>query len=97
MLLWNRYAREREDMALLNGEDHVNERLLFHGTGRTPPEVIYEGVVGFDLRCTAEGNFYGRGRSFCFFAGMEVQGCAWMLVCSFLSTSNTPLYVWIVG
>ncbi len=36
-------------------------RSLFHGTGRLPPAVIYQGTVGFDPRCTREGNFYGRG------------------------------------
>jgi hypothetical protein len=48
-------------MTFLNGAEFVNERLLFHGTGNTKPSVIYEGVVGFDVRCTSEGNFYGRG------------------------------------
>ncbi len=46
---------------VLNGPEHVNERILFHGTGTTKPSVIHDGVVGFDIRCTSDGNFYGRG------------------------------------
>lgn len=61
VILWRRYQAEKQFIAAVNGPDSVNERKLFHGTGRLPPEVIYSGTVGFDPRCTREGNFYGRG------------------------------------
>lgn len=61
LFLWNRYCRERDDMSVLNGQEHVNERLLFHGTNAASPSVIYEGYVGFDIRKAGANLFYGRG------------------------------------
>ena len=76
---------------MLNGPEHVNERLLFHGTGGTNPAVIYDGVVGFDIRCTSDGNFYGRGVYFAesasYVEGAAFLGCLTLIwVCLALSS-----------
>ena len=41
----------------------LQEELLFHGTGETQPELIYNGDKGFDMRFSKEG-FWGRGNYF---------------------------------
>ncbi|GBG26498.1 Poly ADP-ribose polymerase 12 [Hondaea fermentalgiana] len=41
----------------------VNERILFHGTGRTSPDLVCLGSEGFDPRCSRHGN-YGCGSYF---------------------------------
>ncbi len=35
----------------------VNERILFHGTRQTSPDVIYMGEFGFDNRFCSKGSF----------------------------------------
>ena len=52
---------ERPSYVLYSLVNSVYHGRLFHGTGKLDPVVIYRGTIGFDPRCTREGNFYGRG------------------------------------
>ncbi len=57
--LWKRYFLEREFVKEKNG-GIANEMELFHGTRSTPPEMIYNGEEGFDMRYSNLG-CWGKG------------------------------------
>lgn len=63
-VLWHRFFSQRQAIALMRGEDGVNERLLFHGTSAVPPPVIFGGSEGFDPRLSVSHGFYGTGSYF---------------------------------
>ena len=46
--------------------------MLFHGTGRTEPSVIYNGDIGFDMRYSDSG-MWGRGTYFAVNASYSVN------------------------
>ena len=60
--LWERYVQHKQRLSYKNG-GNVNERELFHGTGRNDPKLIYEGEDGFDMRFSREG-MWGRANYF---------------------------------
>ena len=60
--LWDRYAFAKQRMAEKNGGE-VNEKELFHGTSKTPPEKIYRCEQGFDFRHAVNG-MWGTGAYF---------------------------------
>ena len=61
--LWENYHNHRERMKTKNGEDKINEMLLFHGTRNTPPDTIYHDEEGIDMRCSRTG-MWGMGNYF---------------------------------
>ena len=63
MYLWSRYSNERDHVAKNNG-GNPNEKFLFHGTGETQPNKVYNGQSGFDFRYANEANYYGAGAYF---------------------------------
>ena len=60
--LWERYAFNRERIALKN-EGMLNERDLFHGTGGINPSIICKGEEGLDMRFSRDG-LWGRANYF---------------------------------
>ena len=58
--IYEGYFKKKLKMLAMNGPEHVNERILFHGTRACDPSVIYD-HSGFDMRLASEGNYYGRG------------------------------------
>ena len=61
-LIMRRYFHRSQLMREFGTED-LREELLFHGTGETQPELIYNGGEGFDMRFSKEG-YWGRGNYF---------------------------------
>lgn len=61
-LIMRRYFHRSQLMKNFGTKD-LREELLFHGTRETPPEAIYQGDEGFDMRFSAEG-YWGRGNYF---------------------------------
>jgi O-acetyl-ADP-ribose deacetylase (regulator of RNase III) len=59
-LLWERYAVSRRALHKKLGRTADIEKLLYHGTRNTPPDVIYQTEDGFDMRYSAEG-MWGQG------------------------------------
>lgn len=65
--LWSSYDFQRTKLAQkLTGSADVeaaagalNEKLLFHGTRRAEPRLIYDGEAGFDVRHSAVTGFWG--------------------------------------
>ena len=60
--LWENYDRGKQQISGKNS-GVVNEKQLFHGSGETPPEKIYNGNKGFDFRYCTSG-MWGRGSYF---------------------------------
>ena len=60
--LWEKYCQHKERMGR-KGSERVNEKELFHGTSKTPPEEIYKSEEGFDMRFSRSG-MWGRGNYF---------------------------------
>ncbi|XP_065190598.1 probable poly [ADP-ribose] polymerase DDB_G0278045 [Sycon ciliatum] len=52
--LWRRYNQTRENIHRKLGK-HVEEKLLFHGSGGVEPEKIYKSETGFDIRTCPVG------------------------------------------
>ena len=52
--LWEKYAIQKKRLDRKNG-GRVNEKELFHGTGKNDPKLIYNGEDGFDMRYGAQG------------------------------------------
>ena len=70
--LWDKYALEKNHMSERNGGDaHVNEKLLFHGTGDTDPQTIIQSVRGIDFRYSRSDyqQLWGKGSYFAVNAG----------------------------
>ena len=61
-VLWRRYASKSREMCQ-SGDGILNEELLFHGTRRNNPELIYKGSDGFDMRLSNNG-MWGKGNYF---------------------------------
>ena len=57
--LRQKYTCERDTM------ENKTEKLLFHGTWKTPPKLIYDGQEGFDMRFSEKG-YWGQAVLFCF-------------------------------
>ena len=57
--LWKKFSFCRDEV-VMNNDGDANERLLFHGTGRTEPGEIISHADGLDPRFS-NGGFYGRG------------------------------------
>ena len=54
--LWSRFYTERAIMAQQHGDGQpAREEELFHGTGSTPPQLIFNGQEGFDMRFSTAG------------------------------------------
>ena len=51
---WARFQQEAEQLKVKNGQPS-KEMDLWHGTRQNPPELIYEGQEGFDMRFVANG------------------------------------------
>jgi len=63
--LYKRYELERSDMIRERGPGKLNERLLFHGSGKSIPSVIASDRDGFMAERSRDYAFYGKG---CYFA-----------------------------
>jgi len=61
--LRDQYESFKRRMSKKPGFTGVNEKWLFHGTGKTQPDVVCLGTEGFDPRCARNGN-YGVGSYF---------------------------------
>ena len=53
--LWDKYILELESIKQRVKKDIEYERFLFHGTRKTPPDEIYNGQFGFDMRYSNSG------------------------------------------
>lgn len=60
--LWEKYFSARYFLDKKNGHKN-NEKLLFHGTRTTPPQLVYNGQEGFDYKFS-DGGLWGRGTYF---------------------------------
>ena len=60
--LWTRYSQHRELIKKKN-QGTAQELDLFHGTRSNPPDCIYTGEEGFDMRFSAQG-MWGMGNYF---------------------------------
>ena len=60
--LWTRYSQHRELIKKKN-QGKAQELDLFHGTRTNPPDRIYTGEEGFDMRFSAQG-MWGMGNYF---------------------------------
>ena len=60
--LWTRYSQHRELIKKKN-QGTAQELDLFHGTRSNPPDCIYTGEEGFDMRFSAKG-MWGMGNYF---------------------------------
>ena len=60
--LWTRYSQHRELIKKKN-QGIAHELDLFHGTRNNPPDLIYKGEEGFDMRFSAQG-MWGMGNYF---------------------------------
>ncbi|KAM9500819.1 LOW QUALITY PROTEIN: protein mono-ADP-ribosyltransferase PARP11-like [Clarias gariepinus] len=59
--LWELYCRKKSQLNRIKGQSHIEERLLFHGTGITNVHSIC--LYNFDCRISESvrsGNFYGK-------------------------------------
>lgn len=71
--LWDKYALEKEHMSERNGDAHVNEKLLFHGTANTDPQTVIQSVRGIDFRYSrcdyqqlwGKGSYFAVNASYC--------------------------------
>ncbi|XP_057308682.1 protein mono-ADP-ribosyltransferase PARP11-like [Hydractinia symbiolongicarpus] len=61
--LWRKYCLQKKLMIEKNGKNNVNEKLLFHGTRKNKPVLIWKGENSFDLRHCHVGN-WGKGAYF---------------------------------
>ena len=59
--LWEKYVEERNRMEKFKGQ--VNEKDLFHGTGKNDPKLIYDSEIGFDMRFCDSG-MWGKANYF---------------------------------
>ena len=59
--LWEKYVEERNRMDKFKGQ--VNEKDLFHGTGKNDPKLIYDSEIGFDMRFCDSG-MWGKANYF---------------------------------
>ena len=75
--LWDKYALEMVHMGDRNGDEGINEKLLFHGTRRTDPKVIIESVKGIDFRYSSEDRslLWGKGAYFAVNASYSDSYC----------------------
>lgn len=60
--LWDEYCKCCRTMMKVN-EGILKEEMLFHGTRKNKPEMIYQDDSGFDMRHSAQG-VWGRGNYF---------------------------------
>jgi hypothetical protein len=62
--LWKTFKNEIEDVEeKYNGQANLKD--LYHGTGKTPPEDIYQSEEGFNLIYSNDG-MWGRANYFAF-------------------------------
>lgn len=76
VFLWSKYALCKERM---NKTNHgiINEKMLFHGTGGTPPRSIYRSEHGFDFRFSREACLWGKGAYFAEKASYSAGSYSW--------------------
>ena len=60
--LWKAFFRSRRDLSEKNN-GQINEKCLFHGSGKIPPVKIYNSECGFDNRLSSQG-MWGMGTYF---------------------------------
>lgn len=60
--LWDSYMQSKRRLAVKN-KNRINEKRLFHGSGKTPPDKIYRSEKGFDFRFASQG-LWGEGAYF---------------------------------
>eukprot|EP01044_Picomonas_judraskeda_P013135 COSAG03_NODE_1955_length_3303_cov_2.141386_2_plen_481_part_00 len=60
--LWNFFAGQKVRLAAIRGQP-LAETLLWHGTGRNDPKLVFNGESGFDTRFSSKGLF-GTGTYF---------------------------------
>jgi hypothetical protein len=61
--LWRIYRNTEDELMQTIGEDSYNQEFLFHGAKSTPPEKIYKGTEGFNIKFSNLGA-YGKGLYF---------------------------------
>ena len=62
--LWKVFKNEIEDVAMKN-KGVANVKNLYHGTGKTPPQAIYDSEEGFNLNYANVG-MWGKANYFAF-------------------------------
>ncbi|CDW78777.1 poly adp-ribose polymerase member 14-like protein [Stylonychia lemnae] len=62
--LWRVFTVENQDVAERNGQNTAATLMLYHGSGKTDPKLIYDGEEGFDMRFSNTG-MWGQA---CYFA-----------------------------
>ncbi len=63
--MYKKFLEEKAFLKELNEGKEIKEMLLFHGTRKTDPKVIYEDKEDcFNINYTGEGNLLGRGTYF---------------------------------
>ena len=100
-LLWRKYMDRAKQM--MEYDQVLGEKPLFHGTSRNKPEKIYKGDASFDMRYSHSG-MWGRGNYFAVnasysngYAHIEAGGVHQMLMATVLTGhsyhchSNTSL------
>ncbi|XP_053350633.1 protein mono-ADP-ribosyltransferase PARP11-like [Clarias gariepinus] len=63
--LWELYCRKKSQLNRIKGQSHIEERLLFHGTGITNVDSLF--LYNFDCRISESvrsGHLYGKGTYF---------------------------------
>jgi len=60
--LWEKFARQRKEIARDAGED-PRVLTLYHGTSGNDPKELYEGIYGMDYRLSRKG-MWGHGSYF---------------------------------
>jgi hypothetical protein len=58
--LWRIFKNTENELMQTIGIDSYNQEFLFHGAKNTPPEKIYKGTEGFDIKFSNSGS-YGKG------------------------------------
>ena len=61
--LWEKYDSAKRRLLKVNA-GAINEKELFHGTGKTSPHTIFKSEYGFDFRVAGEGRLWGEGAYF---------------------------------
>ncbi|XP_063301446.1 protein mono-ADP-ribosyltransferase PARP11 isoform X1 [Pelobates fuscus] len=72
--LWEFYCRKKAQLKKKKGVSHINEEMLFHGTGTEFVEAIC--IHNFDWRVNGmHGTVYGKGTYFARYASLSSQYC----------------------
>ena len=91
--LLHSYEMEKKMMAFKNSRT-INEKLLFHSTRETDPELIFKGEVGFDMRFSKQGrwgfaNFFAEDAEYSHQFALETSGGMKQILLARVLTGNS--------